>query len=494
MGSLDAKLNDSMMEDFTSPKNKKRKTPSEGESRAAGGSKPVSYYCDYCRKDLSTSSRMKCISCTDFDLCADCFIVGVEIGQHKKDHPYQIMDQLNFPVFQEDWGVDEELLLLEAIEMYGMGNWADCADHVSTKSKDECERHYFATYIDVPTFPLPDMSKNFDITLTRERKPGEDRVQKTHERLPKDIKFSIGPSQPITSQELGGWMPLRLEFDTEWFNDAEQAIATMAFQEDDTEAIRELKTRLLQVYTAKLQERYVKRQFILDNNLLDLRKQQLAEKKKPKADREVVNEHNVFLQVLTRKEFDDFIGGLVEENSLRRRIEELKAYRANGCRTFQESDIYELEKRRKQDPKFARESAMGPTSRAARWLSREQEMARSGGPKKRGSAPLDISGLPGVELLAKAERQLCTDIRLYPQQYLIIKETLIKEAVKNGGMLRKAQARALIKIDVNKTGRIVDFMQDQGWLNRGVPPEQLDAPFTTTTTPTPTSTPAAAAT
>jgi hypothetical protein len=49
---------------------------------------------------------------------------------------------------------------------------------------------------------------------------------------------SIGPSQPITSQELGGWMSLRLEFDTEWFNDAEQSIATMAFQEDDTEAIR----------------------------------------------------------------------------------------------------------------------------------------------------------------------------------------------------------------------------------------------------------------
>jgi hypothetical protein len=33
-------------------------------------------------------------------------------------------------------------------------------------------------------------------------------------------------------------MSLRLEFDTEWFNDAEQSIATMAFQEDDTEAIR----------------------------------------------------------------------------------------------------------------------------------------------------------------------------------------------------------------------------------------------------------------
>jgi hypothetical protein len=42
--------------------------------------------------------------------------------------------------------------------VYGFGNWAAVSEHVGTKSKDACRDHYFATYIDVPTFPLPSPS------------------------------------------------------------------------------------------------------------------------------------------------------------------------------------------------------------------------------------------------------------------------------------------------------------------------------------------------
>lgn len=34
---------------------------------------------------------------------------------------------------------DEEMLLLEAIDNAGFGNWTAVADHVGTKSKDECK-------------------------------------------------------------------------------------------------------------------------------------------------------------------------------------------------------------------------------------------------------------------------------------------------------------------------------------------------------------------
>ncbi len=54
----------------------------------------------------------------DFDLCLECFSVGVEIKEHKNDHDYKIMDYMSFPLFEEGWGADEELLLLEAIQMY----------------------------------------------------------------------------------------------------------------------------------------------------------------------------------------------------------------------------------------------------------------------------------------------------------------------------------------------------------------------------------------
>src|SRR5262245_5359552 len=64
-------------------------------------------------------------------------------------------DTLNFPLFEEDWGADEELLLLEGIEMYGLGNWGDVSDHIGTKAAAESKEHYFRVYINVPTAPLP---------------------------------------------------------------------------------------------------------------------------------------------------------------------------------------------------------------------------------------------------------------------------------------------------------------------------------------------------
>ena len=47
------------------------------------------------------------------------------------------------------------MLLLEGLDMYGLGNWAASGDHVATKTAAECRAHYFQIYIDSPNFPLP---------------------------------------------------------------------------------------------------------------------------------------------------------------------------------------------------------------------------------------------------------------------------------------------------------------------------------------------------
>lgn len=39
--------------------------------------------------------------------------------------------------------------------MYGLENWADVADHVGTKSKEQCIEHYTNVYLKSPCFPLP---------------------------------------------------------------------------------------------------------------------------------------------------------------------------------------------------------------------------------------------------------------------------------------------------------------------------------------------------
>jgi transcriptional adapter 2-alpha len=77
--------------------------------------KPGLYCCNYCDKDLSGLVRFKCAVCMDFDLCVECFSVGVELNRHKNSHPYRVMDNLSFSLVTSDWNADEEILLLEVI-------------------------------------------------------------------------------------------------------------------------------------------------------------------------------------------------------------------------------------------------------------------------------------------------------------------------------------------------------------------------------------------
>jgi hypothetical protein len=68
---------------------------------------------------------------------------------------------MHFPFLDPNWGADEELLLLEGLEVHGMGNWEDVAEHVTTKTKEECEEHYTKYYLNSPCWPLPVHSHSF---------------------------------------------------------------------------------------------------------------------------------------------------------------------------------------------------------------------------------------------------------------------------------------------------------------------------------------------
>ncbi|KAM7263713.1 hypothetical protein ACFE04_001396 [Oxalis oulophora] len=129
-------------------------TPGQG----TGDGKKALYHCNYCNKDITGKTRIKCAMCPDFDLCVECFSVGAEVQPHKSGHPYRVMDNLSFPLICPDWNADEEILLLEGLEMYGLCNWAEVAEHVGTKNKEQCREHYTTVYMNSPNFPLPEMS------------------------------------------------------------------------------------------------------------------------------------------------------------------------------------------------------------------------------------------------------------------------------------------------------------------------------------------------
>lgn len=55
-----------------------------------------------------------------------------------------------------------------------------------------------------------------------------------------------------------------------------------------------------------------------------------------------------------------------------------------------------------------------------------------------------------------------------PKPYLAMKETLVREYARRGGQLRRREARDLLKIDVNKTSRVWDFLHQAGFLKAAV--------------------------
>jgi hypothetical protein len=48
-----------------------------------------------------------------------CFSVGAEEGTHLNSHDYRVIDNMTFPLFDPDWGGNDELQLLAAIESKG---------------------------------------------------------------------------------------------------------------------------------------------------------------------------------------------------------------------------------------------------------------------------------------------------------------------------------------------------------------------------------------
>ena len=67
----------------------------------------------------------------DFNLCSDCFSIGAKLFPHEAWHPYKVIECLEYPLFSKDWSIQEELLLLEAIEKCGLGNWKIIAEYMS---------------------------------------------------------------------------------------------------------------------------------------------------------------------------------------------------------------------------------------------------------------------------------------------------------------------------------------------------------------------------
>ncbi|XP_015879299.2 transcriptional adapter ADA2b isoform X2 [Ziziphus jujuba] len=565
-------------DDDPTQRSRRKKNASSGENLESSGAgqgsidgKRALYHCNYCNKDITGKIRIKCCVCPDFDLCIECFSVGAEVTPHKNNHPYRVMDNLSFPLICPDWNADDEILLLEGIEMYGLGNWTEVAEHVGTKTKEQCIEHYTTVYKNSPLFPLPDLShvvgKNRKELLAMAKGHSEDRkdwkigayafailiifnhtlyVNVTHDimitvtkngfptlgelNLKEESPFSpsrikvedqhkdaepgvrsggtksaakaankkpskmaqvkdgpsivkvedaqadrgykgkkpnMGNDGPLV--ELSGYNPKRQEFDPEYDNDAEQLLAEMEFKDADTDEERELKLRVLRIYSKRLDERKRRKDFILERNLLHPNP---FEKDLSPEERAICRRYDVFMRFHSKEEHQELLETIISEHRTQKRIQELKEAQAAGCRTSAEADRYLEHKRKREAEESARRAKenaqVGPSSQgvpnmfmASESIGKDSNSRPAGHAASSSVNDMDIMGLNGADLLSEAEKRLCSEVRLQPTVYLKMQEVMTIEFC-SGNVSKKSDAYNLFKIEPSKIDRVYDMLVKKG--------------------------------
>ncbi|KAG1342152.1 hypothetical protein COCNU_05G003810 [Cocos nucifera] len=311
----------------------------------------------------------------------------------------------------------------------------------------------------------------------------------THGDTSSGIKKRKDPGDNgLSLSELSGYNPKTQEFDPEYDDDAEKALADMKFMPNDTEIHHELKLRMLHIYCSRLDERKRRKDFILQRNLLHTIP---LEKELSVEDREVYEQYKVFMRYQSPEEHDALVQSVIEERKLQRRIQELQECRTAGCRTMAEAKAYiEQKKLRELETSMNKtklDSQVSSSSKIVRAnaLSNEEDGLLDGSPQNinegNGGSGLeldgkdpssvatiqvtsksfdvwDVTGLPGADLLSETEQRLCCECKLLPCHYLKIQEVLMTEIYK-GTIVKKSDAYSFFNVDPSKINKVYDMEQ-----------------------------------
>ena len=301
-------------------------------------------------------------------------------------------------------------------------------------------------------------------------------------------------------------MPGRLEFETEFANEAEEAVQHMQFEPGEgvnprtgeMEPEMELKMVVMDIYNSRLTSRADRKKVIFEHNLLDYKKNTTLEKRKTKEEKALVDKVKPFARMMNHSDFSDFAQSINEELNLRQAIAQLQDWRHHQISTLKEGERYELEKRErlaKPAPTgvFDRQTGVKNEKKSEQRtypelcgdftapelperlkptapLPTQPQQAQPKGPLTNGNAntaptpaqgkvKYNITPLPGTQrvdlksenatdlhLLTTQEADLCSVLGIMPKPYLVMKEGIIKEAMKNGGGLKRKGVKELCKV------------------------------------------------
>lgn len=408
--------------------------------------------CFSCQTTL-TQIFISCEECMNLHVCTSCFSEGREGLGHLNNHPYRVIRD-DFFLF-ENWTARDETLLLDQLLAHGPSNWTEVAKSLKYSSS-ECEKHYVENYLEYSAEHLP-------------RPPSPEQLYRP---TPMVYKTGINelvrpvPNTPFHNY-MGGYCAARGDFQQEMFQHAELDVASineLTDEEDDglTEALTQT---VVEIYNNKLKERFRRKRIVREHGLINIHRHLAV----------VLNRYgttltnegcvrlSVFAQILKFDEFSKLFESLHRQIELKQKIRELQKCRHLGLRTFHAEKLHKkLQKQREKRMKHLKQFTLNLNTSLSMQLPSANIMASNTNltSQRKSAPPLDIVGQQGYDKLTEGERKLCSISRIIPISYLEFKQILINECMNKKG-IRLAQARTLIKIDVNKTRKIFDYLLEE---------------------------------
>lgn len=257
--------------------------------------------------------------------------------------------------------------------------------------------------------------------------------------------------EKAASGGLSGWFEKRGDFDVEYDDEAEEVLADLVFSPEDSEEEQELKMRILEIYNARLDERERAKHVVVSRGMLDFAAVAAADLAVPPSEREVTNWLARFERILEPKEAALFREAVLAEHRLAAHQARIEQYRALGCRTFADARQYDLDafdrlramgfppEEAPPPPVWepplpsgiAKDPAIGRPAGAIPDLSDENpgcEAVRSILPAFPRSKQRNLTPVNGAGLLSAAEEEVCSALRLLPEDYLFLKKTAMEKA------------------------------------------------------------------
>lgn len=433
-------------------------------------------------------------SCRGVVICIQCFARGSEFGQHRNYHPYAVFDA-QLPLLSWDWSGADEVRLLEAIETCGLGNWSDVAKIVGGgKTANDCRAHYARYYIygNYLTATIACNLKTNRVFKLDEINTGENAADSylgtssvtytsTIGRAPRPELGSVGQSE-----DFAGYFPARGDFFDEIDPQAEALLASVSFRADDSKGEglddidHEAQMALVEGYRRRIIARERVKDVVAQHGLLS-RAQNTEWESRYFRDLGEITVRSLLpmVNILSPDDMLAFFESLALAEQLKRRVCRLHDARSNGLKTQREITQFErlnqLRQRSYTKPSQCKEvlrSSKDANSLRRLLLRRQRDTAVEASasmvgmgktnrrPKKPPPSPLTIEHLQGFFKLSQAEREFCSNSRLFPSTYLGLKSQLVSECQRNDG-LRLSRARTLCNIDVNKTKRLYHFLLSQ---------------------------------